>query len=290
MSGGTLTTPCIVAAGEVAPQALAEAFNASFANYVAGTMSLDVPGLATFMARQGADAALSRVAVDGAGRPLGFVFIGRRPERDGPRCRVGAMGLLPETRGSGLAQRLLDAAVTEAASRGDAAIELEVFEQNPRAHRLYLGFGFAEVMPLYGYTCEASTVKGAEAASPVPNVLPLAAAADWLAQQPSDMPFQQSAHLLRAPATRGTAWQAGTALLVFDVPQDSGVLPLRVVYEANAASGSLAGLVKRLAAEHPQRRLQMPALLAPQLGGDVLERLGFVRQPLHQYLMRRALR
>lgn len=286
-----MTSPTIVAAGEIAPQALTEAFNASFAHYVAGTMTLDVPGLSTFLARQGADAALSRVAVDAAGRPLGFVFIGRRPERDGPRCRVGAMGLLPETRGSGLAQALLERVITEASVRGDTAIELEVFAQNPRAHRLYLGFGFGEVMPLHGYTCDASAVRQAEGPAPAPAVLPLAAAADWLAQQQSDMPFQQSAHLLRAPTTRGTAWQAGTALLVFDLPpQDSSVLALRVVHEADAASGSLAGLVKRLAAEHPQRRLQMPALLAPHLGGDVLEQLGFVRQPLHQYLMRRALR
>jgi GNAT superfamily N-acetyltransferase len=285
-----LTSPTIVAAGEIAPQALTEAFNASFAHYVAGTMTLDVPGLSTFLARQGADAALSRVAVDAASRPLGFVFIGRRPERDGPRCRVGAMGLLPETRGSGLAQALLERVITEAGVRGDTAIELEVFAQNPRAHRLYLGFGFGEVMPLHGYTCDASAVRQAEGPAPAPAVLPLAAAADWLARQAADMPFQQSAHLLRAPTTRGTAWRAGTALLVFDLPQDSSVLALRVVHDADAARGSLAGLVKRLAAEHPQRRLQMPALLAPHLGGDVLEQLGFVRQPLHQYLMRRALR
>jgi hypothetical protein len=218
------------------------------------------------------------------------VFIGRRPERDGPRCRVGAMGLLPETRGSGLAQALLERVIAEASVRGDTAIELEVFAQNPRAHHLYLGFGFGDVMPLHGYTCDASAVRQAEGPAPAPAVLPLAAAADWLARQAADMPFQQSAHLLRAPTTRGTAWQAGTALLVFDLPQDSSVLALRVVHEADAASGSLAGLVKRLAAEHPQRRLQMPALLAPHLGGDVLEQLGFVRQPLHQYLMRRALR
>ena len=280
----------VVSGADVAPQALAECFNASFAHYVAGTMVLDTAGLAHFLARQGADAALSRVAVDATGRPLGFVFIGRRHERDGVRCRVGAMGLLPEARGSGVAQHLLEGVIAEASARGDSAIELEVFAQNPRAHRLYRAFGFADVMPLYGYTCEASSVVAGGSRPIEPQELALAAAADWLARQPADRPFQQSAHLLRTAAMRGTAWQAGTALVVFEAQPDNGVLALRVVHEAGAAGDSLAGLVARLAADHAGLRLQMPALLAPQLGGDVLERLGFTRQPLHQYLMRRALR
>lgn len=277
-------------AEQVEPQALAECFNASFANYVAGSMVLDTAGLATFLARQGFDPALSRVALDAAGRPLGFVFIGRRQERDGPRCRVGAMGLLPETRGSGLAQRLLEAVIAEASARGDHAIELEVFAQNPRAHRLYRSFGFADVMPLHGYSAPASAVQGSTADTQPPRILSLPKAADWLAQQRVDLPFQQSAHLLRASGTRGIAWQAGSALVVFDVQAGQGTLALRVVHDAQPSGSDLTGLVARLAADHPTLRLQIPALLAPQLGGDVLQRLGFERQTLHQYLMRRPLR
>lgn len=280
----------ITSAEQAEPQALVECFNASFANYVAGSMVLDTTSLGAFLARQGVDSALSRAALDTTGRPLGFVFIGRCHEHEGPRSRVGAMGLLPETRGSGLAQRLLEGVIAEAAARGDRAIELEVFAQNPRAHRLYRSFGFADVMPLHGYSAPAAAVLGGAGAALPPQVLTLPEAADWLAQQAADLPFQQSAHLLRAPGARGTAWQTGSALVVFDVQAGQGTLALRVVHEAQPAGTALAGLITRLAADHPDLRLQIPPLLAPQLGGDVLERLGFARQPLHQYLMRRALR
>lgn len=53
--------------------------------------------------------------------------------------------------GAGIGRALLDAALTEAASRGAAAVYLEVRESNDRARRLYQSSKFEEVGRRRGY-------------------------------------------------------------------------------------------------------------------------------------------
>ena len=49
-------------------------------------------------------------------------------------------------------------------------------------------------------------------------------------------------------------------------------------------------LVAQLLRLHPGLAVQVPQLQRPDLGGEALERLGFERLPLFQWLMRRPLR
>ena len=64
---------------------------------------------------------------------------------DGPtrahRGGVG-MGILPDARGQGLGRKLLLASLYAAAPLGLTRIELDVYDDNPRAIRLYEGVGF----------------------------------------------------------------------------------------------------------------------------------------------------
>jgi len=67
-----------------------------------------------------------------------------RNERPG-RTHSGQLGIgiIPGHRGCGLGRKLMQAAVNDAFSKGIERIELEVFESNRRAIRLYESLGFS---------------------------------------------------------------------------------------------------------------------------------------------------
>ncbi|MEH3048537.1 GNAT family N-acetyltransferase [Sphingomonas adhaesiva] len=55
--------------------------------------------------------------------------------------------VLPTHHGGGLANAMMDHAITEARARGATALYLSVFTDNPRARRFYTRHGFVEVGP-----------------------------------------------------------------------------------------------------------------------------------------------
>jgi ribosomal protein S18 acetylase RimI-like enzyme len=79
------------------------------------------------------------VAMDGA-EPIGTV--GCRPEPGG-ELELVSMWVAPRARRSGVADRLVEAVLDEASSRGDATVVLWVSEGNAPAERLYARHGFA---------------------------------------------------------------------------------------------------------------------------------------------------
>jgi RimJ/RimL family protein N-acetyltransferase len=81
------------------------------------------------------------VAVDG-GRVVGWCDIVPSKREAFVHCGTLGMGLLAEYRGRGLGLRLLRAALDKAQQNGLERVELEVFEPNERAIRLYRNAGF----------------------------------------------------------------------------------------------------------------------------------------------------
>ena len=79
--------------------------------------------------------------------PQGIILLARR----GKTSRVAAMGVSTEARGQGLGRLMLSEALNAARERGDNALKLEVFEQNPRALGLYQSLGFEISRRLRGY-------------------------------------------------------------------------------------------------------------------------------------------
>ena len=121
----------------------AKIFSRAFTGYVGGSFEMDAAGLARFILHQGADLSYSYFARTAEGL-AGFAYI----NRTGNISRVAGMGVVPAARRAGLARRLLAHLLEEAQTRGDQAMMLEVIEQNPAAHRLYLQQGFRETAHL----------------------------------------------------------------------------------------------------------------------------------------------
>ena len=269
---------------EIAPQALHAAFTAAFSDYLIGPFQIPPAQWPMFLARQGVDLALSRVALDPAGAALAFAFVAPRPLAG--RWRLATMGALPAARGTGAAPALLDDFIARAAAAGLRAVELEVFAQNERARRLYEGRGF-------------TARRCSRPADAAPHAVEMPVALAWLEaaeQCLPELPLQVTAATLRHGVDYH-AWQVGAsgegdapdgdaaAQVVFSLPDETVMVHSLVApREADARA-----LVQALVAVHPQRRLRVPQLQRDDLGGAALRALGAVPQPLHQQWMLRPL-
>ncbi|SCK13203.1 N-acetyltransferase [Vogesella sp. LIG4] len=271
------------AANVVPPAQLHAAFGTAFADYLIGPFSQPLALWPSFLARQAVSLSRSRVALRGS-EIVAFALVAPR----GPRWRLATMGALPQARGSGAAPALLDELIARASAHGLAELELEVFAQNERALRLYRSRGFAELMPLHGYSLAAGAAL--PAAGQPPQDVGREAALGWLDAAEAAgcvLPLQVSAPVLASSQLPWQAWQQDSAQLVF-VAQDDDVQILSLV-DRQPAQQAARALLQSLRAAHPALPWRVPYLQAPQLGGDALLALGCRREPLHQYLMRRPL-
>ncbi|WIT12927.1 GNAT family N-acetyltransferase [Paucibacter sediminis] len=279
-------TPIDVRPADAVPaERLHAAFGAAFADYLIGPFQLSPAQWPGFLARQGVELGLSRVAVRqgvGEGEILAFALTAPRPGIG--RWRLGTMGATPAARGSGAAPALLDDFIARARKAGMAAVELEVFAQNERARRLYEGRGFALLHELHGYLAEPGSVPAqAHAVQQVTQAEALA----WLdALALPDLPLQVTPAILGQSALQ--AWRHGQAQLLFSLPDEAHVQIVSLV-DTGPAQADARALLQTLAAEFPQRRLRVPQLQRLDLGGRALRELGFALQPLHQWLMWRPL-
>jgi ribosomal protein S18 acetylase RimI-like enzyme len=276
----------LLAADAVPAARLHAAFGAAFADYLIGPFVLPPEAWPAFLARQGVELGLSRVALDAEERILAFAFVAPRPAH--ASWRLGTMGALPAARGSGAAPALLEDFLGRARLAGCVRAELEVFAQNERARRLYERHGFAVRDALYGHG-------GAVPAGPLRALCALSwpEALDWLDQaeaQDLALPLQQT-RLGLSSAQGQQAWSWGTALLT-GAPKadDASVFQIGALVDRSPAQADAQALLQSLAAQHPQwQDWRMPQLLRPSVGGEALDRLGLQRQPLHQLWMQRAL-
>jgi GNAT superfamily N-acetyltransferase len=281
---GTVVT-AIVAAAAVDPAALRQAFNAAFAGYLVGPMTVDEAAWPGLLARQGVDLGASRVALGVDGGIAAFALVAPRPALG--HWRLATMGSVPAARRRGVAARLLDDLI----ARGWAqqALELEVFAQNEAALRLYRGRGFEPVAELHGW----SFVPREARAGPAPPLREVdrAAALAWLdAAMPALplLPLQVSAPSLAALPAALHAWQRGSAQLVFSLSERAPLQLLSLV-DRDPAQRDADALLRALLVRHPARAIRVAQLQRADVGGDALARAGFERQPLHQLLMLRRM-
>lgn len=273
-----------VPAADVDPARLHAAFCRAFADYVGGAFHLALEDWPGFLRRQGVSAEASRVVLNGE-EPIAFAFVAPRPARR--RWRLATMGAVPEARGTGAADALLADLLARAAAAGMVAAELEVFAQNERASRLYARHGFEPRWPLHGH---AATGLAADTGDP-PGIVDGPVALAWLEQAEarlSDLPLQVGAHALTTAPPGWQAWQRGSAQLVWSVDA-SGTVQVRSLVDLDPAQHDAEALVRALSARQAGSTLVVPPLQRPDLGGEALERAGWVRQPLWQWLMVRPL-
>lgn len=279
-------------AGTLAPEALHQAFSAAFSDYLIGPFQLSVSQWPRFLARQGAQLALSRAALRG-GKVISFAFVAPRPELGS--WRLAAMGSVPEARGSGAAAALLDDFVQRAAEAGMQRVELECFARNERALRLYEGRGFQRVHELHGYARAAGESRRPAAPAAAGLAVALQDAFDWLdaaSRARGDLPLQVTAASLREQPVPLMAWRRGSAQMVFaDAGGETaaGELTVLSLVDLDPAQRDAEALLAALLHERPGKRFAVPQLQRRDLGGDALHRQGFAPLPLHQWLMFRPL-
>ena len=274
-------------ADAVAPADLHTAFAAAFSDYLLGPFNLPLEQWPVFIGRQAVDLSQSRVAWRD-GRLLAFAFVAPRPEIG--HWRLGTMGAVPEARGSGAAPALLDDFIARAAAAGMRGVELECFAQNERALRLYQGRGLEPLHPLYGYVRAAGPLVSDDSIAMAAPGVALDDAFAWLDQcnvEMGDLPLQVTPVSLRALPVSLQAWRKGSAQLMFSL-SGADALSINSLVDRQPAQLDAQALVAQLLREHGDRRIVVPQLQRPDLGGEALERLGFERQPLHQVLMRRT--
>lgn len=287
----TAPTPSFtfVRGDEVAPELLHATFTRAFADYLIGPFQIPLEQWPMFLARQGVDLALSRVALTDTGGPLAFAFIATRPVAG--RWRLATMGALPAARGTGAAPALLDDVVARAAAAGMRAVELEVFAQNDRARRLYEGRGFQVLHELFGYQAEPGTIPSAATApsDDAPHAVEMPEALAWLEnaeRRLPDLPLQVTATTIRHGVDY-RAWRSasGDGQIVFSLPDETVMVHSLIA----PAVADARALVQALVAVYPERKLRVPQLLREHLGGSELRALGATPLPLHQLLMLRPL-
>jgi len=282
-------------ADELAPELLHATFTRAFADYLIGPFQIPVAQWPMFLARQGVDLALSRVAMDAAGAPLAFAFVAPRPLPR--RWRLATMGATPEARGSGAAPALLDDLIARAAAASQHAVELEVFAQNERARRLYEGRGFRKIHDLLGYVADAGTIApsapgagigiGTGIGESAPRSVDMPQLLSWLEaaeHRIADLPLQVTATVIRHGVDYH-GWQTADAQVVFSLPDETVMIHSLIAPRDTDARA----LIRALVAVYPERRLRVPQLQREDLGGAALRALGAVPQPLHQQLMLRPL-
>lgn len=270
----------IVPAAEVPLAEQALVANRAFANYVAGWADLDATGLARFLSLQGADLLSSRfVSVDG--KLAGFGYL----NRTGNIPRLAGMALEPAARGTGASAYLLRHLCEESSLRGEPAMILEVIEQNPRAHAFYQREGFRNLGRLCGWRGAGNEHPQQKAYAveeiPILDALRMPAARDY-----PDLPWPITRYAA-AKQFDVRAYRAPRAC-VFII--DSGeVAPIRV-HSLLSADGNwleqrnaLAGVLRLF----PGREFFTPAVFPEEFGDEIFAPLGFRREALSQFLMRR---
>lgn len=263
----------------------AELFSQAFAGYVGGSFEMDAEALARFICHQGADLCYSRFARMAEGL-TGFAYI----TRTGNISRVAGMGVVPRARRGGVARQLLNHVLEEARARGDQAMVLEVIQQNPVAHALYLQEGFRENGGLFGWRRGAGAPP-IESPGAIEEVSLIQALQMPSALEFPDLPWPVSRHAI-AKMARGRAFRAGHALIVISDPE---VTPIRVHalscslpnhMDWSALRSGLNALLHR----YSGHEFFTPPVFPEQFGEEVFRRLGFIREPLSQFLMSHDLR
>jgi ribosomal protein S18 acetylase RimI-like enzyme len=289
-------------AADACPEAdLHQAFRAAFADYLIGPFEVPRVQWPTFLARQGVDLSLSRVALGAHGQPLAFALVAARPTHR--RWRLATMGARPEARGTGAAAALLDDFILRAGQAGQQAVELEVFAQNERARRLYKSRGFETVHVLHGWQAPLMTLgqptgpgplpdpaahagENQHPVHPAPHAVDMSTALNWLDEAERrwpDLPLQVTQASLQ-PLAEPHAWQCGQAQVVFTLPDETVMVNSFIAPDTRDA----ARLIQALATVYPQRRLRVPQLQRDDLGGQALRQLGAQPLPLHQLWMLRS--
>lgn len=247
--------------------AAADAFTRCYEHYVVPVRASGAE-LAARCHAEGVDPSLSYVLRDDGG-PVGVALVARR----GGRARLAAFAIAPRARGKGLARPALARLLAESDGRGDATLELEVFEHNVPAVRLYAGQGFRRVDRLFGF----HLLPAPSAAAAETTEKPLGEFAAHFAGDPVEsLPWQLQPETLAGLAAPWRVLAADGASYALADLSHADMVAVRLVYTVperrrRGHARALLAAIGRLAGGRPVVAPQLvPEALAPvalALGG-----------------------
>lgn len=136
-----------------------EAFSLGFSDYI---IKMNIPKdffIKRFFGVEGNSIEHSFVAFENS-RPIGVVLGGIKNYEGIKTIRCGALAVIPDYRGMGVSQKLMELHKNEALGHGCRQMFLEVIAGNDRAINFYNKFGYEKIYDLYYYTLEdASKLK-----------------------------------------------------------------------------------------------------------------------------------
>ena len=272
----------IVPAPELSLAEQAKILSDAFAGYLIGSITTDATGLAQFLSAQGADLCYSRFVRTNSGALTSFGYIART----GNVPRLASMGTVPAGRRSGAAGHLLSCLMAEAKTRGDPAMVLEVFEQNGPALALYRQHKFREMTRLFGWRRKSDpAASGKKTLAEIPL---LRAGRMRSPLEYPELPWQISRFaILKLPSVRAFAVDDACVIV-----SDPGRQPIRVhALLGFGGNDWRAGriVLGAVLAEFPKSEFFAAQTFPEPFGSEIFEPLGFEREPLNQFLMRREL-
>lgn len=281
-----MSAPEIVPSHDLPIAEQAALANRAFGDYLIPVAQYAVDQFARLMSAQGVDLWLSRHLRTASG-PAGFAYL----NRTGGIARLASMGFAPEARHQGNGSRLLGHVLEESRARGEPLMTLEVFEQNLPAVALYRRHGFRETGRLHGWQRSGPGIFRGRLPQP-PQPVPLQVAARWPGPiDYPDIPWQVSRTAVArlGPGTR--AYAHGPACVVIGDPTADTVrvCALFVAHEDPEGVDLLRSLLAEVMHLHPDRAWFAPQFHPEKVGREIFEPLGFLREPLNQFLMRREL-
>ena len=259
---------------------LTQLLNFSFENYLF-PINFNLIQFLTMLRKDSIDLFLSRVLVMD-GQPSGIALIARR----GWTSRLAAMGILPNKRGLGAGQWLLENLIREARDRQDREMFLEVIEQNEYAVRLYRRCGFRSVRRLISLIREHASEKGTY---PLEEIDLREAGKLVLQYGEPDLPWQLAGETIAQLNPPARAFRKGQAYVVTSNPEAEHVVIWSLLVEPSARGNQFGiDILKNVMANHPRKTWHVPAMLPEELG-HIFERAGFEKEEISQWQMKREL-
>lgn len=272
----------IVRAYDVSFAEQARVFNEAFAGYLAGWSDMDAAGFARAAMLQGADFLFSGYVRSGGE----LVCLGHI-NRIADIARLAGMGTVPSARRTGAAKYLLLHLLAEAKARGDKAMVLEVFEQNVPAVELYRRHGFRELCRLVAWRHANASDEQQPGAEEISEVSVLEAADGSSSVDYPEIPWQISRRAV-VKLVSARAFRSGDVFVVIADPTTTPI-QIRGLF-SNTVDGTDWALLRRTLAAvmrmFPGKEFFAPAIFPEQYGNEIFGPLGFVREPLNQFLMR----
>jgi GNAT superfamily N-acetyltransferase len=257
----------------------AEAFTGSYAGYVIPVRASGAD-LAARCRAEDVDLRASYVIRDSSG-PVAVGLVARR----GVRARLAAFAVVPRMRGKGVARPALARLVGESVRRGDETMELEVFEHNLPAVRLYERAGFTKADRLAGF--ELPGIPDSDDAAGL-RTFPIGELAAHLATDgDSGLPWQLESETV---SRMSEPWQVvgdgeGAFALVDLSRGDAVALRLMFTVPASRRAGRARALLAAIRASAGDRPIRVPQLI-PERNRAFMQSLGFAEAEHGQLRMR----